>query len=216
MSYLVLIRHGQSTWNSEGRFQGQQDPSLSARGREDAVKCAATISDISFDCAFCSPLKRTAETVAIIFEQLGISIPIVYADELKECSYGDLEGTTRKEAIEKYGLKQVELFRNGFAVRPPNGESIQDVEERVVPYVRLEVLPKIVSGKNVLLCAHRKSLQPVIKFIENISPAIPQSEVINFCTPMIYTFEGENMVKKEVREVPGIILQSKTAEKVEG
>lgn len=211
MGILVLVRHGQSQWNLENRFAGWSDdpPLLTDRGRADARTCAEHLRDFSFDIAFTSRLKRSSETLAILLHTLGRNgIPVVEDSALNERHYGDLQGLNRAEMAAKYGQEQVRRWRRGYGDRPPGGESIEDCVKRVLPFFRQYVLPHVIAGKSILMAIHGNSMRPIIKELERIEDGevVAQLE-IGLCTPYIYWFEGRRMVKKEVREVPGIVTK---------
>lgn len=211
MGVLVLVRHGQSQWNLENRFAGWSDdpPLLTDRGRADVRLCAHSLRDFSFDIAFTSRLKRGSETLAILLREFHQeTIPVVADSALNERHYGDLQGLNRAEMAKKYGEQQVRLWRRSFTTRPPSGESIEDCVRRVLPFFRQYVLPNVVAGKSVLLAIHGNSMRPIIKELERIEDGevIAQME-IGLCTPYIYWFDGEKVVRKEVREVPGIVTK---------
>ncbi len=218
MSTLVLIRHGQSQWNLENRFTGWTDVDLTEQGRKDAAKAAEALSDIRFARAFTSRLKRASATLDEILRVLRqTGLPTEYDSALNERHYGDLQGLNKAETAQKYGQEQVRLWRRSFATRPPNGESMEDCERRTLPFFRHYILPLLVAGENVLVSAHGNSMRPIIKCLDTLSPDQAASLEIGLCTPYIYTFDGGKVVKKEVREVPGIVTlgASTTAATVE-
>lgn len=217
-SVLVLIRHGQSQWNLENRFTGWTDVSLTDQGRKDAAACAASINDFSFDAAFTSRLIRGSGTLQIMSDTLGWSRLSVMADSaLNERHYGDLQGLNKAETAEKYGVEQVQQWRRSYFTRPPGGESMEDCERRTVPFYRQYIQPFLRDGKNVLVVAHGNSLRPIMKLLEDLEPEKTATLEIGLCTPYIYTIDGDKVVKKEIREVPGIVTKgsSLTEKKVE-
>ncbi len=218
MSTLVLIRHGQSQWNLENRFTGWSDVPLTEQGRKDAATVGAALRDLTFDSAWTSRLQRAQETLSTILKTLKQDIPTEFDSALNERHYGDLQGLNKAETAEKYGQEQVKLWRRSYGTRPPNGESMEDCERRTTPFFLQYILPQVVSGKNVIVAAHGNSLRPMIKFLEKLTSERAGSMEIGLCTPYVYHFKGELMVKNEVREVPGIITlgASTTQAKVEG
>lgn len=218
MGTLILIRHGQSQWNLENRFTGWTDVPLTEQGKKDAATSAEVLKEYSFDIAFTSRLQRANETLEIILRTLGQSPEVRMDSALNERHYGDLQGLNKAETAEKYGTEQVQLWRRSFSTRPPNGESMEDCERRTLPFFRQYVLPLVAEGKTVIVAAHGNSLRPMIKFLDNLSPEEAASMEIGLCTPYIYTLEGEKVMSREVREVPGIITKgsSLTEKKVEG
>lgn len=205
MSTLVLIRHGQSLWNLENKFAGWIDVPLTDQGRIDARKAGEALKDIRFDCAWTSRLCRASETLTVLLDALKQTMPIEYDSALNERHYGDLQGLNKAETAQKFGQEQVKLWRRSYALRPPNGESIEDCDRRTAPFFLQYILPQVVSGKNVLVAAHGNSMRPIIKVLEKLDPDTAASMEIGLCTPYIYTFKGETLVHHTVRDVPGIV-----------
>jgi 2,3-bisphosphoglycerate-dependent phosphoglycerate mutase len=205
MSTLVLIRHGQSTWNLENRFTGWTDVPLTDRGEADAKLTGNLLKGkYTFDIAFTSRLKRANDTLAIVLQAMGTEVPTEYDSALNERHYGDLQGLNKAETAEKYGADQVKLWRRSYDTPPPNGESMADCERRTMPFFLQYVLPLVQSGKNVVIVAHGNSLRPIMKYLENLEKEAAASMEIGLVTPYVYTFEGKKSVKKEVLDVPGI------------
>ncbi len=216
MSTLILIRHGQSQWNLENRFTGWTDVPLTEQGQKDAVTAAGSLKEFSFDLAFTSRLVRAHQTLDAILAGLKqTSVPVEKDSALNERHYGDLQGMNKAETAEKYGQEQVRLWRRSYDTRPPNGESMADCERRTLPFFLQYVMPFIEHGETILIVAHGNSLRPIIKYLDQLDNDAAASMEIGLCTPYIYTFEGKKLVKREVREVPGIITKgSSTTEKV--
>jgi 2,3-bisphosphoglycerate-dependent phosphoglycerate mutase len=207
MGVLVLVRHGQSQWNLENRFAGWSDVPLTAQGREDAAAMAGHLRDFHFDAAFTSKLQRAAETLRIVLRELQQDIPVVADTALNERHYGDLQGLNKAELAAQYGQDQVYRWRRGYSDRPPNGESIEDCVKRVNPYFVEHILPEVTSGKTVLVVAHGNSMRPMMKHLEQLSPEETAVMEIGLCTPYVYWFDDGLVVKKEVREIPGIVTK---------
>lgn len=210
MGTLILIRHGQSQWNLENRFAGWTDIPVTERGRADAVLCGKELKKrkIRFDRAFNSRLIRATQTLEAILDVLGQqTLPIEYDSALNERRYGDLQGLNKAETAVKYGKEQVQLWRRSFVTRPPNGESHEDCERRVRPFFLQYILPFVVKGECVLISAHGNSLRPIMKHLESLDPEVAASMEVGLCTPYVYTFEGDRMVKKEVVDIPGIVTK---------
>ncbi len=218
MSTLILLRHGQSQWNLENRFTGWTDVPLTEQGMADAVKATEVLRGYTFDNAFTSRLKRANQTLDTILKTLGQSPEIIYDSALNERHYGDLQGLNKAETVEKYGTEQVQLWRRDYPTRPPNGESMEDCEHRTLPFFKQYILPHLAGDKTVIVAAHGNSLRPIIKYLEQLTPEVAASMEIGLVTPYIYTFDGEKMINKEIREVPGIVTKgaSLTEKKVEG
>lgn len=208
MGVLVLVRHGQSQWNLENRFAGWTDISLTPQGQKDAAVAAHHLQDFHFDLAFTSKLRRASETLHIILQELQQKDVSVTADlVLNERHYGDLQGLNKAELAAKYGQDQVYRWRRGYSDQPPGGESIEDCVERVTPYFLEHILPEVHTGKSILVVAHGNSMRPMVKYLENLSPEKTATMEIGLCTPYIYWFDGKTMVKKEIREIPGIVTK---------
>ena len=205
MSSLVLIRHGQSQWNLENRFTGWTDVPLTERGREDALKTAAVLGDFRFDLAFTSRLQRASVTLDIILKALRQDVPTVADSSLNERHYGDLQGLNKAETAAKYGQEKVLQWRRSYDIPPPNGESIADTAKRALPFFRWTILPLVQSGKNVIVTASGNSLRPMIQYLEHLGDTETAAMEVGLCTPFVYTFEGEKLIRKEKREVPGIV-----------
>lgn len=218
MNHLVLVRHGQSQWNLENRFTGWTDVPLTPQGQKDAITAASVLKDLRFDFAFTSRLLRANQTLDAFLSTLKLKVPVEKDSALNERHYGDLQGLNKAETATKYGQDQVKLWRRSYATRPPNGESMEDCERRTLPFFLQYVMPLLNDGKNVLIVAHGNSLRPIMKHLESMSPEDAASMEIGLVTPYLYTFDGEKVVSKEIREVPGIITKgSSTTEKsVEG
>lgn len=218
MGTLVLIRHGQSQWNMENRFTGWTDVPLTERGRKDATTVAPYLSEYRFDCAFTSRLQRATETLDILLKNMGQTKVLVMQDSaLNERHYGDLQGLNKAEIAEKYGQEKVMLWRRSFSTRPPNGESIEDCERRTWPFFKHYILPHVAEGKTVLVVASGNSLRPMVKNLDGLTGDQVAVLEIGLCTPYIYRFEGEKVIKKEIRDVPGIVTlgASQTEAKVQ-
>jgi 2,3-bisphosphoglycerate-dependent phosphoglycerate mutase len=207
MGTLILIRHGQSQWNLENRFTGWTDVPLTEQGKSDAKETAHVLKEFHVDHAFTSKLVRAHETLSIILDELHQKVSTDFNVALNERHYGDLQGLNKAETAEKYGKEQVQLWRRSYSTRPPNGESIQDCYTRTVPYFEEHILPRVVKGETVLVVAHGNSLRPIMQYLEKLPDDTVATLEIGLCTPYIYTFEGEKMKKKEIREVPGIVTK---------
>ena len=218
MGTLILLRHGQSQWNLENRFTGWTDVPLTPQGEKDAATAGGVLSEFRFDIAFTSRLQRANQTLEQILKALNQSPEILKDSALNERHYGDLQGLNKAETADKYGVDQVQLWRRSYSTRPPNGESMEDCEHRTLPFFKQYILPHVVAGKTVIVAAHGNSLRPILKHLENMTPEAASSMEIGLVTPYIYTFEGEKVTKKEMREVPGIVTKgsSLTEKSVQG
>ncbi|HEY7764828.1 MAG TPA: 2,3-bisphosphoglycerate-dependent phosphoglycerate mutase, partial [Aestuariivirgaceae bacterium] len=169
---LVLVRHGQSDWNLKNLFTGWRDVDLTSKGREEAKSGGRMLKNAGFvfDVAYTSGLKRAQHTLELMLGELSQQDIPQYADEaLNERDYGDLTGLNKDEARERWGEKQVHIWRRSFDVPPPGGESLKDTAERVLPYFKSEILPRVLRGETVLVSAHGNSLRALIMALEGLS-----------------------------------------------
>lgn len=200
MNYLIIMRHGQSQWNLENRFTGWEDVDLTPVGEEEAHLAGTLLKDVPIDAVFSSTLKRAQRTVEMALNSAaeagadlsglrdGNGWNITRDDALRERHYGDLVGLNKAETAEKYGDEQVHLWRRGFEVRPPNGESLADVVERVRPYYDAEIGPLVQSGKNLLISAHGNSLRALLLILsEYTADEIPGVELPTG-RPLVFEF----------------------------
>ena len=210
MGRLCLIRHGQSLWNLQNRFTGWTDVALTKQRKHDAHLAGKAMRDWHFDVAFTSVLKRAIGTLTIVLNELGQpDLETIHDKALNERDYGDLNGLNKSETIAKYGEEQVRLWRRSYSTRPPGGESIEDCEKRALPFFKSFILPYLDGGKTVIVSAHGNSMRPMMKYLENLPADEAAVREIAFCTPYLYYFEGEKVVKKEIRPVEGITKQTK-------
>ncbi|MFP4119162.1 MAG: 2,3-bisphosphoglycerate-dependent phosphoglycerate mutase [Candidatus Woesearchaeota archaeon] len=222
MSYLILVRHGESRWNVDNKFTGWVDVPLTEIGVHEAQIAAERLNQLDIDVAFTSKLVRAHETLLIILahqRKTGIflhesekrkkwskhnhkdfeedEIPIFSSDEINERYYGALQGMNKDDAREKYGEKQVFIWRRSYDIRPPEGESLKDVCKRAVPYFKNTIMKQVREGKNVLVAAHGNSLRAIIKYIEDISDKeIPHLELATG-KPIIYEYKKGTLKKEE-------------------
>lgn len=170
MPLLVLVRHGQSTWNLENRFTGEEDVPLTPKGREEARAAGQKLKTYSFSHGFTSALRRAIDTMTIILETAGYpDLPLTKSRALNERNYGSLQGLNKAEVAKKYGEEQVAIWRRSFSVRPPGGESLADTAGRVVPYYQTAIEPLLKNGQNILIVAHGNSLRALLMYLEHIS-----------------------------------------------
>ena len=195
---LVLVRHGQSEWNEKNLFTGWKDPDLTAQGIKEAEKAGEILKnkDIKFDIMFTSVLQRAQKTGELILRGLGQDyVPTEKNINLNERDYGDLTGMNKDEARAKFGDDQVHVWRRSYDVPPPGGESLKNTYERVVPYFKEKIQPKIESGNNVLVAAHGNSLRSLVKYIEDIS----ETDILKFeiatGEPIIYTIIDDKLTR---------------------
>lgn len=191
MATLILLRHGQSVWNFENKFTGEVDVDLSKLGEHEAMFAGVLLEKYVIDMAYTSVLKRAIHTLDIILNEMGINIPIVQSAALNERNYGDLQGLNKAEMAEKYGTDQVLLWRRSYDTQPPNGESLKDTYNRVIPFYKTEIEPQLKTAKNILVVAHGNTLRALMMYLEGIS----ETEIadVNIATgiPRVYEFTPE-------------------------
>ena len=188
MPILILLRHGQSVWNLENRFTGLTDIDLSPLGIIEAKNAGTILKKLTIDLIFTSMLKRAIHTTEIVANELGKEIQITKNSALNERDYGDLQGLNKADTITKYGEEQVQLWRRSFKTKPPNGESLEDTYNRVIPYYREKIQPEL-KTKNILIIAHGNSLRALIMYLENISPIEISNITIPTGIPRVYEFD---------------------------
>ncbi len=199
---LVLVRHGQSDWNLKNLFTGWKDPDLTALGIEEAKTGGKALADygIKYDIAFTSALTRAQHTLKIILDEIRQpGLETIRDQALNERDYGDLSGLNKDDARAKWGEEQVHIWRRSYDVPPPGGESLRDTGARVWPYYLTEILPRVLSGQNVLVAAHGNSLRSLVMVLDRLSKA--QILELNLATgvPMVYKLKADSTVaSKEV------------------
>ncbi|HEY3999803.1 MAG TPA: 2,3-bisphosphoglycerate-dependent phosphoglycerate mutase [Candidatus Xenobia bacterium] len=194
MATLVLLRHGESAWNLENRFTGWVDVPLSPKGEEEARQAGAALKGVHFDLAYTSKLKRAQDTLKIVLQVLGITLPTQQDQALNERHYGDLQGLNKAETAQKFGDEQVHIWRRSFDVPPPNGESLKDTAARTLPYYHAHIEPDLKAGKNVLVVAHGNSLRSIVMALDHMTPE--QVVALNLATgvPLVYEFDASLQV----------------------
>lgn len=196
MASLVIFRHGQSAWNLENKFTGWVDVDLTEKGIQEAKNAGEKLKSLDFDIAYASDLKRAQNTLKIALEVAGKSVPTIYNKALNERMYGDLQGLDKTETALKYGEEQVKIWRRSFDVPPPNGESLKDTADRVIPYFKTEIEPKLKDGKNVVIAAHGNSLRALIMYLENMSSKEILEFEIGTGIPRLYELDANLKVLK--------------------
>lgn len=216
---LVLVRHGESTWNKENRFTGWTDVDLSEKGVQEAHEAGRTLwsENYVFDVAFTSVLKRAIRTLWIMLDELDqMWIPVHNHWRLNERHYGALQGLNKAEMASKYGEQQVLLWRRSYDVRPPvlekNDErypgsdpryrdlnekeiplceSLKDTVNRFLPYWHETLAPSVRSGKRVLVSAHGNSMRALVKYLDNLSEEAVVKLNIPTGIPLVYELNGD-------------------------
>jgi len=197
---LVLVRHGQSEWNAKNLFTGWKDPELTDQGLAEAKNAGKLILDesIQFDFMYTSMLSRAQNTGDIILRVLNHKeIPIVKNEALNERDYGSLAGLNKDDARKKWGEEQVHIWRRSFDIPPPDGESLKDTADRVLPYFEAEIMPKVISGSSILIAAHGNSLRALIMKLDSISSEDIVKLEIPTGAPIQYEFTADGAVGKK-------------------
>lgn len=220
---LIMMRHGQSTWNKQNLFTGWVDVPLSEEGIAEAIRGGKSIADLPIDVIFTSTLIRAQMTamlamlhhhsgkVPIIQHQEGDkreqwakiyspatlegTIPVYEAWELNERMYGTLQGLNKDEMRKQYGVNQVQIWRRSFDVAPPDGESLKMTAARSTPYFENSILPYLKRGQNVFIAAHGNSMRSICMKLDNLSPEEVVKLEIPTGAPIIYRLEGERFAK---------------------
>lgn len=201
MAQLIIFRHGQSIWNLENKFTGWVDVELSPKGIEEAKQAGLKLNGFTFDYAYASDLKRAQNTLTLALDTAGHTpIAATYDKALNERMYGDLQGLNKDETAQKYGADQVKIWRRSFDIPPPNGESLKDTADRVIPYFETEIIPKLKAGKNVVVAAHGNSLRALIMYLEKMSPEQILEFEIGTAQPRLYELDA-NMNVLSVRNL---------------
>jgi 2,3-bisphosphoglycerate-dependent phosphoglycerate mutase len=197
MKTLVLLRHGESTWNKENRFTGWTDVDLSPKGVEEAKAAGHQMlkDGYLFDVAYTSVLKRAIRTLWLALDEMDrLWIPVHKTWRLNERHYGALQGLNKLETVEKHGEQQVKIWRRSYDIRPPAlaanderapqrdpryadlkpgdvplTECLKDTVERVLPYWHGSIAPMVRSGRRVLIASHGNSLRALVKYLDNVS-----------------------------------------------
>src|SRR5438045_3903058 len=219
MHKLVLLRHGESTWNRENRFTGWTDVDLSERGRAEAQEAGTLLREggYIFDLAYTSVLKRAIRTLAIALDTLDLMwIPVEKSWRLNERHYGALQGLNKAETAAKHGDAQTKIWRRSYDIPPPPltpedprhpshdpryaklspqdlplTESLKDTVARFLPYWHETIAPSIQSGQRVLIAAHGNSLRALVKYLDNVSEAEIVELNIPTGIPLVYELDDE-------------------------
>ena len=194
---LILVRHGQSEWNAKNLFTGWKDPDLTEKGLLEAKIAGEQIAaeDINFDIMFTSVLSRAQRTGQIILEGINQThINVIKNQALNERNYGSLAGLNKDDARKKWGEEQVHIWRRSFDIPPPEGESLKNTAERVLPYFNQHIMPKIIDGNNILIAAHGNSLRALIMQLDGISQEDIVKLEIPTGAPIHYSFNNDGSI----------------------
>ena len=202
MAQLCLLRHGESLWNEENRFTGWVDVPLTDFGRKQAEKAGESIKKegLQFQVAYTSVLNRAIETLEIVMKTIQQNIPVIKDSALNERMYGDLQGLNKEDTAKKYGDQQVHIWRRSYDIKPPNGESLEDTQNRTIPFFMNCVMTDIKEGKNVLVVAHGNSLRSIVMYLDKLSKEQVLSLELPTGLPIIYSIDSNGGVtsKKEL------------------
>ena len=219
MYKIVLLRHGESTWNKENRFTGWTDVDLTEKGMEEA-RTAGTImknEGFQFDVAYVSVLKRALRTLWLALEEMDqLWIPWIKTWRLNERHYGALQGLNKAETAALHGEEKVKIWRRSYDVPPPPleekdprypgnqaiykdmdkkdiplTECLKDTVERFLPYWHETIAPAIKSGKKVLIAAHGNSLRALVKYLDNMTDEAIIELNIPTGVPLVYELDAD-------------------------
>jgi 2,3-bisphosphoglycerate-dependent phosphoglycerate mutase len=218
---LVLVRHGESTWNKENRFTGWTDVELSEKGRQEAKDAGVVLKAerLTFDVAYTSVLKRAIRTLWTVLDEMDLMwIPVYRSWRLNERHYGALQGLNKAETAAKFGEGQVKIWRRSYDIPPPAltpdderypgndpryrnltreelplTECLKDTVARFLPLWHETISPDIVAGKKVLIAAHGNSLRALVKYLDNVSEA--EIVELNIPTGMPLVYELDDNLK---------------------
>ena len=223
MTKLILIRHGQSTWNAENRFTGWVDVDLSKKGIEEADKSGQIIQDlnINIDISYTSYLKRAIKTLTTILKKNNLELKFNTAWQLNERHYGSLTGLNKEETKKKIGEENFKKYRRSWDIAPPSmkekseyqslfsplnanipvgmipfTESLKDTYKRVVPFYESEIKKNLTDNKNILVSAHGNSLRALCKYLFNISDKKINELEIPTGNPLVIEFVNNLEVNK--------------------
>lgn len=219
MKRLVLLRHGESTWNKENRFTGWTDVGLSEKGVREGAEAGRALREAgyAFDVAHTSVLKRAIKTLWLALEEMDLMwIPVQRSWRLNERHYGALQGLDKAETAQRHGMEQTQIWRRSYDVRPPAltpgdprhpgkdpryaklspqelplTECLKDTVERFLPYWRETVAPAVRAGERVLIAAHGNSLRALVKYLDGVSDDDIVGLNIPTGIPLVYELDDD-------------------------
>jgi len=215
MIKIVLLRHGESTWNKKGLFTGWVDVGLTAKGRQEAKMAGQALkkANFNFNVAFTSLLKRNYLTMNLALHEMGLkNIKKFFDWRLNERHYGNLQGLNKKEMVAKFGEKQVLIWRRSYSIKPPEitknnkynqqgekkyknipvpkAESLKDVVSRTIPFWREQILPRLKKGEQILITGSGNSLRALIKYLDKVSAKEILELNIPTGIPLVYELDN--------------------------
>lgn len=202
MSYLVLVRHGESIYNQQGLWAGWDNPPLTEQGKQEAIKAGEALKDIQFDQTFSSDLIRAQDTLTIILKILQRSdLPVTIDKALRERNYGDFTAKNKWEIKKQLGDDEFLKLRRAWDYPIPNGESLKQVYERTIPYYESVILPKLKNGKNILISSSGNALRSLVKYLDNIpDDKIAQLEIATGEVCVYQIDANGKVISKETRQ----------------
>jgi 2,3-bisphosphoglycerate-dependent phosphoglycerate mutase len=184
---LVLVRHTESEWNVLGKWTGRTDVHLTAKGRAQAARLGEVLQDIELHHVYTSEQIRTVETATHILQAAGkTGLAHERSAHLNERDYGEYTGLNKWEVLEQLGEDVFTKIRRSWDHPIPGGETLQKVSERAVPFYQEHILPRLLSGQNVLVVSHGNTLRSLIKYLETISDANIAEVEMNFGEVLLY------------------------------
>ena len=219
MYKIVLLRHGESTWNQENRFTGWTDVGLTEKGMAEAIAAGQLLKNegFDFDLAYTSVLRRAIKTLWTVLEQMDrMWLPVQHSWRLNERHYGALQGLNKAETAAKFGDEQVLVWRRAYDTPPPaldandpryeindpryaglkpgecpRTECLKDTVARVLPFWNDSIAPTIRSGKRVVIAAHGNSIRALIKYLDNVSDSDIVGLNIPTAQPLVYELDAD-------------------------
>ena len=219
MHKLVLIRHGESTWNQENRFTGWTDVDLADKGREEARKAGRLLKEqgYAFDVAYVSVLKRAVRTLWIVLDEMDVMwLPVRHSWRLNERHYGGLQGLNKSETAAKFGEDQVKVWRRSYDIPPPPleksdprfpgndpryaglapaevplTECLKDTVARFLPFWHEALAPAVKLGQRVLVAAHGNSIRAMVKYLDDVSDEEIVGINIPTGIPLVYELDAD-------------------------
>lgn len=201
MSILVLVRHGTSEYNAKGIWTGWDNPPLNSDGVEEAKRAGFALKDIHFDIGYTSALLRAQQTLNFIKETSGQpALPVISNKLLNERNYGIYTKKNKWEVKAEVGEEVFQKIRRAWDYPIPEGESLQQVYEREIPYFQHEIEPKLKQGENVIIASSGNALRAIVKYLENISDDVIADLEFGLGEAWVYKIdENGKFISKEIK-----------------